>query len=363
MEIAEERKGADLVAGAIRRSALAMVLTDPRLDDNPIVYVNEAFQKLSLYSRDYATGRNCRFLQGPDTDPEDVERIRKGLRSEQEFQVTLTNYRADGTAFLNQLLVTPIHSEDGELTGYFGVLHVVDDETPHANPADDDMLALLKELQHRVKNHLSMVVSMIRIQATRAVTPESFRAVSRRVEALALLYEQLLDGQGNGSRHIAAGAYLSRIVSTVAGLQPRRTIRVKVDCEEIDLAADHAARLGLLLSEFLTNALEHAFEGRDTGCVEVGFHRLDNGRVRLLVQDDGTGLSPGSTWPFGAPSIEKQHARAQDGDGKLDTTGHGQHSGVGGSIVAALARSLGADIEVESPAPGTRITLEFEPSR
>lgn len=355
----------EIVGSAVRQLPVSIVMTDPRLDDNPITYVNEAFQKMSLYSRDYAIGRNCRFLQGPETDPKDIERIREGLRAEEEFQITITNHRADGTAFRNQLLIAPIRGDDGELTAFFGVQRIVDDQARDGIAGGEDHgLALLRELQHRVKNHLSLVVSMIRIQARRDITPDSFKALSRRIEALALLYEELVStggqGNGNGSREIAAGAYLSRIASVVSGLQARPAIRVNVECDEISLPLDQAARLGLLLSEFLTNALEHAFQGRKSGYVDVRFFRLSGGGVRLSVEDDGIGMPEGSNWPFDSPSIERQREKAAHDGGRLDTTGDEMKPGVGGSIVAALSESLGASLNVTRPKRGTIITVDLD---
>ncbi|MDF0602955.1 PAS domain-containing protein [Psychromarinibacter sp. C21-152] len=368
MAKAEHGSGERMLKAAIRDSPFAMIITDPRLEDSPVTYVNEAFQRLTLYSREYALGRNCRFLQGPETDPADVARLRSGLTTDREFEVTLVNHKADGTPFRNQVLIAPIHGPDGELTAHFGLLREVADDTGAAEAGAEQTLALLRELQHRVKNHLSMIVSMIRIQAKREVTPESLKAVSRRIEALALLYEELLndgtngdgDGDGDGRREIDTGAYLSRIASVVSGLQPRAAIRVNVECEEIRLPFDHAARLGLLLSEFLTNALEHAFEGRKSGYVDVRFSRTSGGGVRLTVEDDGIGLPEGSDWPFGAPSIERQRERAAQDEGTLDTTGHGRKSGVGGSIVAALIDSLGASLALTRPKRGTIVTVDLE---
>lgn len=364
MAVLEQSSEDVLVQAAIRQTRLPIILTDPRLEDNPITYVNRAFEELTLYSREFALGRNCRFLQGPETEPEAVERMREGLRSEEEFEVTLTNYRADGTTFRNQLLIAPIHSARGELTAYFAVQRVVNGKEERGRAASEaDGLALLRELQHRVKNHLAMVVSMIRIQAKREVTPESLKAISRRIEALVLLYEELMSAgsDANGPKEVAAGAYLSRIASVISSIETRGAVRVNVECDEITLTLDQAARLGLLLSEFLTNSLQHAFEGRDSGYVEVRFIRLSGGAIRLSVEDDGIGMPAGSDWPFGSPSIEAQRHRARHGSGALDTTGHRGASGVGGSIVAALSKSLGASLNVSTPKRGTIITVDIEP--
>jgi len=355
-----EKQPSDLVSRTAQKTPVSIVITDPRLKDNPITFVNDAFQKITLYSRDFALGRNCRFLQGDQTEAEAVEEIRSGLKDAREFEVTITNHRADGTTFRNLLLITPVTDDDGEISAFFGVTRELpeDDETDGPDESHD----LLRELQHRVKNHLSMVVSMIRIQAARPVTADSLRAVGRRVEALALLYEELfsvsLKGKAQDTIHTAA--YLSRIASVIAGLEGRSAIRVNVDCEEIDLPVDQTARLGLLLSELLTNALEHAFEGREEGFVNVRFHRLSGDGVRLTVEDDGIGLPKDSKWPQEAMSVEGQRDRAEHECGELDTTGHNGHSGVGGTIIMSLTQTLGATLDVNRALEGTIVTVDMD---
>ncbi len=131
-----------------------------------------------------------------------------------------------------------------------------------------------------------------------------------------------------------------------------------MECDDITLSVDQSARLGLLLSELMTNAFEHAFEDRSSGRLEIRFYRLDNGRVRLSVEDDGKGMPEDSNWPFAAPSIEDQRDRAEHTEGELDTTGHDAQPGVGGSIVAALTESLEAKLTVTRPEKGTRVTID-----
>ncbi len=351
-----------LVANAVLRNPVSIIITDPQAEDDPIIFVNDAFQKVTLYARDFAIGRNCRFLQGAMTEPEQVQKIRDGIASGREFQVTLTNHKADGTAFRNQLLVTPVHDDDGTLSAFFAVqreLTPLDDNLHDIH--HEEALDLLRELQHRVKNHLAMVVSMIRMQARRPVTEDSFRAVGRRVEALALLYEEMFAttvGQGPGER-IRTGAYLSRIASVVSTISGDPAIRLSIDCDEIVLPVDRAARLGLLLSELVTNAYEHAFTGRDSGLIDVRFKELSTGTVRLTVTDDGIGLPEGSTWPDSAPSIRSETLRAKTDPGQLDTTGEGRSAGVGGTIVRGLTDTRGARLDVNSALQGTIVTVDF----
>ncbi|MFD0463133.1 PAS domain S-box protein [Microvirga aerilata] len=91
-----------------------MVATNPRLPDNPIIFVNEAFCRITGYSPDEAMGRNCRFLQAPETDQGTVAQIREAIASGQAISVEILNQRRDGSHFWNHLFITPIGEKNGE---------------------------------------------------------------------------------------------------------------------------------------------------------------------------------------------------------------------------------------------------------
>ncbi|MBC2651364.1 PAS domain-containing protein [Novosphingobium flavum] len=104
----------------LEKSAIAAVLSNPRLPDNPIVECNRAFEELTGYSASEILGRNCRFLNGPETEPWLTETLRTGIRRRQPVMVEITNYRKDGTRFRNAVMVAPIFDDDGELMYYLG---------------------------------------------------------------------------------------------------------------------------------------------------------------------------------------------------------------------------------------------------
>lgn len=102
-----------------------ITLSDPDQEDNPIVYVNEAFEFITGYSREETVGRNCRFLQNEDRDQEGIERIREAMRGTKSVTVTLRNYTKDGTLFYNQFTIRPLFDKEGKLIYYLGIQYDV----------------------------------------------------------------------------------------------------------------------------------------------------------------------------------------------------------------------------------------------
>lgn len=111
----------DLKDRALSAAAEGITISDPTLPDNPLIYANSGFESLTGYSAKSVLGKNCRFLQGPDTDVTTVETIRKAIAEEVECTVEILNYRKDGTKFWNRLSITPVRDAAGKLTNFIGV--------------------------------------------------------------------------------------------------------------------------------------------------------------------------------------------------------------------------------------------------
>ena len=380
-----DRSG-DPVTG--RAMPFAMVITDPHLPDNPIVYVNKAFERITGYSAVATIGRNCRFLQGPDTDPAAVAKLAEGIERREDVSVDLLNYRADGSSFMNRLLIAPLFGSDGKITSMLGIQREipvdaardVDDANadggstaPDGRESDGtreaarkvrvaigknarrtgrDPLAVLRE---RVEDHIHTVVDLVRFdEIDPDALPEAApRLLGRRIEGLQLLYEELDQG-GVGSlaeEDVALGAYLSRVCATLTHLEGRHSIRVNVDCDEVTMPVTAAARLGLLTTELLLNAMRHAFPDRRDGLVNVEFKVLTGGRVRLVVKDDGVGLTGDVDWPYatesGAREAEEKRERR---------TGER----VGARLVRQMVDALDAEIDVISGSFGTSVQIGLD---
>lgn len=99
---------------------MGITMSDPSQPDNPLIYVNDRFVEMTGYDRDAALGRNCRFLQGPDTDEERVAALRAAIDAGEPATVTLRNYRRDGEAFRNRVSLTPLYDADGDVARWIG---------------------------------------------------------------------------------------------------------------------------------------------------------------------------------------------------------------------------------------------------
>ena len=143
---------------SLKERALSVVaegitISDNLLPDNPIIYANSGFEKLTGYQIEDVLGKNCRFLQGPDTDPQAVTEIREAVQGHRECTVEILNYRKDGTPFWNSLSITPIRNSDGNVTNYIGIQS---DITKRKN-AEEALRVAAQELaaaNRRMKNDL-----------------------------------------------------------------------------------------------------------------------------------------------------------------------------------------------------------------
>ncbi|WP_264081964.1 histidine kinase famiy protein [Pseudomonas khorasanensis] len=115
--ISQNRK--DLFFAAVQVSRMAMIVTDPAQADNPIVFANNAFLELTGYELEEVIGRNCRLLQGEQTDPDALQQIKQALTNQHETCVEVINYRKDGSSFWNEVFIAPLFNERGQLVYFF----------------------------------------------------------------------------------------------------------------------------------------------------------------------------------------------------------------------------------------------------
>ena len=329
-----------------------MIITDPRQPDNPIVYANDAFLGLTGYSRDEVMGSNCRFLQGPETDQTKISLVRAAIEAEADISVDLLNYKKNGSTFWNALYLSPVRNEAGELVFFFAsqldvtertelhkqiqiekdvVEHEVARRTLQLREALEAKTVLLHEVDHRVKNNLQMISSLIYMQSREVHDPEAKQSLARmqeRIEALGTVHQRLYQS-GDVTRFDIA-EFVRDLVPDLMSGSGRDDIAVDLQLSPVDLPAEKAASAALMINELLTNVLKHAF-GNRPGRLQVAIARLDDD-FRITVEDDGVGMP----------------AAILDGGGNFGTR-----------LVAILARQLQARIQWLPAHPGTRVEINL----
>lgn len=328
---------------------MPMVITDPAQPDNPIVFCNVAFQELTGYAREEIIGRNCRFLQGPETDIEAVSRVREAVANGHDVDVDLLNYRKDGSTFWNALHMSPVRDRDSVIRFYFAsqlnvtdriqaqeivnnqkllVEREVERRTADLRMALDAKTILLHEVDHRVKNNLTMIGSLLRLQVRTIDDPDTaakLNSMLERVDALAVVHRQLY--QSSDISHFDVGGFVVSLVTDVLGSSGRTNIALHIDAQTLYVDASHASALGLIFNEIFTNAIKHAFADGRPGKLSVSVQTKD-GWGTISISDDGPGM----------PTSKRTKS-------------------IGLALITRLARQAKAEVIWANNAPGTCVTV------
>ncbi|MDR6872029.1 PAS domain S-box-containing protein [Bosea sp. BE125] len=332
---------------------MAMCITNPALPDNPIVFCNEAFQRLTGYDREEIIGQNCRFLQGPDTDKAGIDKVRKCIAEGSDVAIDLLNYRKDGTTFWNALYLSTVRGENGEIKFYFASQldvtsrieakaaveeqrDVVEREVARRTAQLEEALAaktlLLHEVDHRVKNNLTMIGALLRLQSRQLDNPEMARKLEimmERIDALATVHRRLY--QSNDVTRFDIAGFAETLASDVIASSGRSDITLESAIEPIDISSEFASSLGLILNEILTNAIKHGLDGR-RGSIRLSAVK-SNGTSVITVEDDGHGIVLGKS------------------DG-----------GLGKTLITRLSKQADAKVAWVRLDQGTRVTLTMASS-
>ena len=311
-----------------------MLVTDARAHDNPIVWANEAFLRQTGYSLEEVRGRNCRLLQGPATDRTEVARIREAVAGGRAVSIEILNYRKDGTTFWNALTVTPVHDDQG-LAFFFAAqtdvtkVHTDAEKLAEIVAALARKTALIHEIDHRAKNNLQVISSLMLLKARRTVdgeTRDALEGMAERIGALSIAH-RLLYSEDDGT-HFALTEFIGELLSDLdAGMADDR-IRIDTEVEAIKLPASMAAPLALMIHELVANALRHAFPGGRRGRVSITARRTETG-MGVEICDDGIGLDAGSP----------------------------NEAGFGRSLVEMVAKQLRGTVRWLPQASGTRVDI------
>jgi two-component sensor histidine kinase len=304
--------------------------------DERIVFVNKAYTELTRQEFTNVLGRGWSILNAFRDEDHPHITMERALGDRDDY---LGTFKLEAPQpILVEAYASVIEREDGtDGNRIVAIINVTEREREQRENfarqlRDKDML--LKEIQHRVKNNLQLITTLIRFDTRNRRSGEvNLDRLAGRIESLQILYRDLVAVHTSGEV-IDLGQYLGEIASAVM-----RTY--SVDGMRLDLKVDHspvsinvAMPVGLLVNELLTNSFKYAFVGRETGTLTVRcFHESEH-NFHVVVADDGVGLPEDTTWPR---------------EGKL-----------GALIVQCLRENAKTDVQVETaPGSGTRITISF----
>ena len=377
-----------LLEGAFAAASDAIILTDARAPDNPIIAVNPAFERITGYAPDEVLGRNCRFLQRDDREQAELHTLRAAIGRGESAVVVLRNYKKDGTLFWNELRIAPVRAAGGDVTHFVGVQNDIT-ERVRAEQAlvrrNAELEAARDELHEQAVDLADAQQARDRFMATvshEMRTP--INAVMGYVDLLDLgLAGDLAEPQREYVRRVRRSSrQLLDLVNDVLDLTRAEFGHLEVDLVPVDVAPvveeavalleEQAARKAIRLTvapsagaappvsadrrrlrQILVNLLANAVKFTDRGLVTLRVEH-DADAARFVVEDSGIGINP------------EQLGRVFDeffqADSKLTRRHDG--AGLGLSISRRLARLMGGDLSAASePGRGSTFTLRLPLAR
>ncbi|WP_294443297.1 histidine kinase famiy protein [uncultured Sphingomonas sp.] len=304
---------------AVKTTRMPMIVTDPNVPDNPIVFANPAFMNMTGYGPDELIGKNCRLLQGPDTDPDTITELRRSIEQRRETAVEILNYKKNGAAFWNALFMSPVFDHEGKLIYFFGSqLDVTRRRDAEEGLRSAQKMEAVGQLTGGVAHDFNNLLTVIQGFADvvlnnmerdgdfdRKRGAKSMRAILQASERGATLTQQLLAF----SRKQKLQGRVVNLVDLVDDIRPliERTAGGLVSVEIMHQESTCNARIDPTQAELaIINILLNARDAMPYGgkvIIEVknrsiesadrGFGELEPGDyVMVTVTDEGTGMSP-----------------------------------------------------------------------
>jgi PAS domain S-box-containing protein len=350
---------------AVEMTRMPMVVTDPRQPDNPIVFANGAFYDLTGYSAEETMGRNCRFLQGEQTDRRTVDEVRQAIAEQRAVAVDILNYKKDGKAFWNALFLGPIFDQEGKLLYFFASqMDITERRTTQESYLQAQKMEAIGQLTagmaHDFNNLLQVINGNLEVALISLDRPDMARVQLERAQRAAMragkLTQQLLTF-ARKQRLEPRSININNLVFDFSEMLVR-TLGAKVELR-LDLRPGlpvcmlDPTHLEMALLNVLINARDAMPDGGEVtvatsivrGEDRLKQHGLPHGTyVSLCVIDHGIGMAPDvlrrATEPF------------------FTTKGPG--TGLGLAMVHGFVQQSHGRLEIDSkPGQGTKVTMIF----
>ena len=358
---------------AVEDAETPIIIADAKIKGFPVIYTNKAFEEQTGYTLKEIQGQNCRFLQGNNTNPNDIAAISSALRNLRPITITILNYRKDGTEFYNRLALAPICDDEGNTTHFIGFQSdVTEQERAHqylqqAKQKAEDSARLKSEflasMSHEIRTPMNGILGMLGLLESTELSNEQFqhvRLAKSSADALLILINDILDFSKVEAgklelEHVSFDMpnLISEVASSAAYVAEDKHLEIVLDVAD----AEHRqifgdpGRIRQVLNNLIGNAIK--FTNRGHIVISARSEQQPNEKCiyEVSIKDTGVGIP------------EEHIENIFDSFSQVDasTTRRYGGTGLGLTICKQLAQLMGGDIYVESAVgSGSTFTLRFE---
>ncbi|ELZ42840.1 histidine kinase [Halorubrum saccharovorum DSM 1137] len=293
---------------AMDEAPVGIALAEPGTGNNPLTYVNEEFERLTGYGPE-VLGKDCRLLQGEDTDPATTAAIREAIDDERPVSVDILNYRANGKKFWNQLTVAPIHDETGDVIRFVGFQTDITDRKIRERRLE----VMSRVLNHNLRNKMNLIegyTELLRSDPDEEQRRKSLDVISETTDDLMRIAEAVrkidhtLSKTDPGETAVELRDRLSELLSQMTDQYPNATFHLSLpDGDSLGVSV-----LGLqtAIEEGVENAVKHNDDPEPT--VWIRAERGDEGWIEIEIEDDGPGIPEHETHVLERGETSLKHA-------------------------------------------------------
>ncbi len=321
---------------AVEQSPASVVITDT---EGNIEYVNPKFTEVTGYATNEVIGQNPRVLKSGITSDEEYKVLWETITNGKVWHGEFNNKKKNGETYWESAFISPIRNDKDETIHYLAVKEDVTEkkmknEQLQKSLKEKDLM--LKEIYHRVKNNLQIIISLLKLQEGYIKDKSDvalFKVSQTRIKTMALIHEQLY--RSADLTRIYFEDYVDKLTKHLMDAYDKRNINLNIKARGIYLDIENAIPCGLIINEIISNSFKHAFPNYRMGKIDVEMVSPNAGTYRLTIRDDGIGF-PGE--------IDFRDTKS-----------------LGMQLVVTLTEQLGGIITLNAE-KGTEFIIEFTPA-
>jgi PAS domain S-box-containing protein len=289
----ENEKKIKRLTAAVEQSSNTIVITD--IDGN-IEYVNKKFEDLTGYSKEEALGGNPNLLRSESTTKDLYKDLWTTILTGNVWQGEIKNKKKSGELYWEKIKITPVVDDNDLITNFIALKDDITLEKKITEKLEQSLKEkeiMLKEIHHRVKNNLQIVISLLNLQSTSVddlKLKHQLTISQNRVRSMALIHQHLY--RSNDLTRINMEDYLIGLSGQLLASydELRNSVNITVNAKDIEFTIETAVPFGLLVNEITTNSLKHGFQGRSNGNIVISLTKNGEDEYELDYLDDGIGI-------------------------------------------------------------------------